>query len=84
MLKRKPVREKGKLGLSRLFTDIQVGNKVALVRNLSFTKDFPDRFQGKTGIVTEQRGDSLIVEFHDGNVPKSVVVKRINLKKLSN
>jgi len=84
MLKRKNIREKGKLGLSKLFQEINVGDKVALVRNLSFTKDFPDRFQGKTGTVAEQRGESFIVKFFDGDVPKQVVVKRINLKKLSN
>ena len=84
MLKRKIQRERGKLGLSKLFLDINPKDKVALVRNLSFTMDFPVRFQGKTGVVKEQRGDSFVVEFHDGKVPKSVVVKRINLKKLSN
>lgn len=84
MLKRKRVREQGKLGLSKLFQDINIGDKVALVRNLSFTKDFPDRFQGKTGVVSEQRGESFVVKFLDGNVPKSNIVKRINLKKLSN
>ncbi len=84
MLKRKQVREKGKLGLSKLFTEINIGDKVALVRNLSFTKDFPERFQGRTGTVLEQRGEGFVVSFHDGKVEKKLVVKRINLKKLSN
>lgn len=84
MLKRKNIREKGKLGLSKLFTDIKIGDKVALVRNLSFTKDFPDRFQGKTGTVVEERGESYMVNFYDGKVEKNVMAKRINLKKLSN
>jgi len=84
MLKRKNIREKGKLGLSKLFVNMNVGDKVALVRNLSFTKDFPQRFQGKTGNVIEKRGASLLVKIYDGKRPKTLVVKRINLKKLSN
>ena len=84
MIKRKPVREKGKLRLSSLFMEIGIGDKVALVRNLSFTKDFPKRFHGKTGVVKEKRGESYIVDFYDGKMPKSVIVKRINLKKLPN
>jgi len=84
MLKRKTVREKGKVGLSKLFANIQIGDTVALVRNLSFTSDFPKRFQGKTGKVSGKRGMSLIVEIYDGKRPKTLIVKRINLKKLSN
>ena len=84
MLRRKVQRERGKIGLSKLFADIKVGDKVSLVRNLSFTRDFPPRFQGKTGIVAAQRGESFVVKFLDGKVPKSVIAKRINLKKLSN
>ena len=84
MLKRKNIREKGKLGLSKLFAIINPGDKVSLVRNLAFTKDFPKRFQGKTGTVFETRGVSCIVKIRDGKRHKSLVVKRINLKKLSN
>ncbi len=80
--KSKSIRERGKLGLSKLFASINEGDKVTLVRNLSFSKDFPDRFQGKTGTVMGKRGVSLIVKIYDGKKPKTLVVKRINLKKL--
>lgn len=84
MLKGKTIRERGKLGLSKLYANIQIGDKVALVRNPSFTRDFPERFHGKTGMVSELRGASCVVNIKDGKRPKSLVVKRINLKKLSN
>lgn len=84
MLKRKKIRQRGKLGLSKFFASFKVGDKVALVRNLSFTKDFPVRFHGKTGTVMGEQGKSLVVKIYDGRRKKSLVVKRINLKKLSN
>lgn len=84
MIKRKSIREKGKVRTSDLFREVKIGDKVALVRNLSFTMDFPKRFHGKTGVIREKRGLSYIVDFYDGKMPKSVVVKRINLKKLPN
>ena len=84
MLKRKSIREKGKLSLSKLFADIKEGDKVALVKNHSYTADFPKRFQGKTGLVTGTRGRSYLVNIYDGKRQKSLVVKRINLKKLYN
>ncbi|MFC1685705.1 50S ribosomal protein L21e [Nanoarchaeota archaeon] len=84
MLKRKSIREKGKLGLSKLFVKMQPGDKVSLIRNLTFTQDFPKRFQGKTGTVLESRGISCVVKIYDGKRPKTLIVKRINLKKLSN
>jgi len=84
MLKRKIVRERGKLSLSKLFSDLNVGDKVALVRDLAFKTSFPARMQGKTGIVTEKRGNGFVVDFYDGNKLKRITAKKINLKKLSN
>jgi len=84
MVRKKNVRGRGKIGLSRLFVGVNVGDKVALVRNLSFTRDFPERFQGKTGTVIGERGSSRLVRIYDGKRQKTLIVKRINLKKLSN
>lgn len=84
MLKGKLIRERGKLGLSKLYANIQIGDKVSLIRNSSFTRDFPVRFHGKTGVVLETRGGSYVVKINDGKRSKRLVVKRINLKKLSN
>jgi len=85
MLKQKLVGQRGKLSLSELFSTLNVGDKVALVRDLSFKTSFPVRMQGKTGTVIEKRGEGYVVSFHDGvKKVKTITVKKINLKKLSN
>ena len=84
MLNRKTSREQGKLGLSKLYSDLNVGDKVALLRDLSFKTSFPKRMQGKTGIITEKRGDGYVVDVYDGGKLKSLTAKKINLTKLSN
>ena len=83
MSKAKSIREKGKLGLSKIFANIKPGDKVALIRNLSFSRSFPERYQGKTGVVMKAEGDALIVKIKDGNREKLFSAKKIHLKKLS-
>ena len=84
MLKQKLVGQRGKLSLSKLFATLNVGDKVALVRDLSFKTSFPVRMQGRTGTIVEKRGEGYVVGFYDGNKIKKVTAKKINLKKLSN
>jgi len=79
----KSIRQKGKLALSKVFADIKIGDKVALVRNLSFPPAFPEHFHGRTGTVAAKQGKSLVVSFYDGNVEKKIVAQKIHLKKLS-
>ena len=83
MLSHKKIRKKGKIPLSKVFADIKKGDKVALVKDLSFDSAFPDRFQGRTGTVIGQRGKALIVQIYDGQKEKKFIVKKIHLKKLS-
>ena len=83
-MKYKPVRQKGKLGLSRIFSELNIGDKVALVRDLSFKASFPKTWQGRTGVIVEKRGRAYVIEVYDGNKLKKITAKRINLKKLSN
>jgi len=84
MLKQKLIRQRGKLSLSKLFSKLEVGDKVALVRDLSFKTSFPARMQGKTGIISEKRGEGYVVDVYDGGKLKRITAKKINLKKLSN
>jgi len=83
-MKYKPVRQKGKLGLSKVFSELNLGDKVALVRDLSFKASFPKAWQGRTGKVTGKRGKAYVIEVYDGNKLKKITAKRINLKKLPN
>jgi len=80
----KPARQRGKLGLSKVFSELNLEDKVALVRDLSFKASFPKTWQGRTGKVTGKRGKAYIIEVYDGNKLKKITAKRINLKKLPN
>jgi ribosomal protein L21E len=81
MLKRKKVREKGKLKLSKYFQELKEGDRVTVVRELSQAGWFPKTLQGRTGVVLSKRGDSYIVNIKLGKV-KSYIVHPIHLKKL--
>jgi ribosomal protein L21E len=83
MLSHKKIRAKGKTGLSKIFAEINVGDKVALVNNLSFRRAFPERFHGRTGTVIARQGKSLVVCIKDGGKEKKFMAQKIHLKKLS-
>ena len=80
---RKRIRTKGKLGLSRIFTEFNPGDKVALIQNLSYNLAFPKRYYGRTATVVGPQGRSMIVSIIDGKVEKKFIVQKIHLKKLS-
>ena len=82
MLKRKSLRQRGKISLREYFKTFKTGDKVAFVRDLSFNADFPERMQGKTGTIVEKRGRAYVIRIKDLNMEKHFIVKPINLKKL--
>lgn len=79
----KKIRQKGKLGLSKVFTEFKTGDKVALIQNLSHNFAFPKRYHGRTATVVGPQGRSMIVSIIDGKVEKKFIVQKIHLKKLS-
>jgi len=82
MLKRKNIREKGKLGLSHYFQRFDKGDRVAVKKELSLKAKFPKRLQGKTGIITGERGNAYIVSIMDYKQEKSFIIEPIHLKKI--
>ena len=82
MIKRKNIRDRGKLGLSRLFQTLKPGDKVALMPTIGSKTPFPLRMTGKTGIVIGQRGKAFVVSIKDGNKEKKIIARKIHLKKL--
>ena len=82
MLKRKKIREKRRIRLSQYFQELKQGDRVALIRNLSFKASFPERMQGKTGTVVGKRGRAYIVRLLNGKIHKTLTIKPIHLKKL--
>ena len=79
---RKRVREKGKLGLSSYFKNIDDGANVALVTDVGIRASFPKRLKGMSGKVSGTRGKFKLVEIKDGNKLKTFIVHPIHLKKL--
>lgn len=82
MLKRKKVREKGKIKFSRYFQKLNAGDRVAVIMDLSFKTGFPKSIQGRTGILEEKRGDCWIVKAKIGKKNKRFIIHPVHLKKL--
>jgi len=82
MVKRKPVRTRGKLQLSKYFQELKEGETVSVVTERSVSKNFPSTLQGRTGKVVGTRGRSCIVEINDNQKPKQHIIAPIHLKKI--
>ncbi|OYT37695.1 50S ribosomal protein L21e [Candidatus Pacearchaeota archaeon ex4484_31] len=81
MKKRKRLREKGMVRLSKLFQELKEGDRVMLVSVPGQTK-IPKHFIGLTGTVIGKSGKAYIVKFLNGKVVKKLTVSPIHLKKL--
>jgi len=78
----KPVRERGKLGLSRLLTKYEVGEKVVIDIDAAVHKGMPHkRFQGKIGTVVERRGRAYVIEIPQRKTVKLVIATPEHLKR---
>lgn len=81
-MKRKPVRTRGKLQLSRYFQELEKGDSVAIVREPAVQSSFPTRLQGRTGLIEDKRGKAYIVKIKDQNKEKKFLIEPIHLKKI--
>ncbi len=81
-MKSKQIRTRGKKKLSELFHEFKVGDKVALVRNLSEKASFPERMEGRTGIIEGRQGKAYKIKLNDFNEEKQFIVKSVHLKKI--
>ncbi len=82
MLKRKRIREKGKISFMRFFQKFSEGDSVAVARELSVGAGFPKTIQGRTGKIIEKRGSAYVVEINDFNLPKKYIIKPVHLKRI--
>jgi len=82
MLKRKKLREKGKIGFVNYFQKFNEGDRVAIIRELGLQPSFPKRIQGRSGIVNGKRGDHYIIKINDINKEKSFIIHPVHLRKL--
>jgi len=82
MAKKKKIRTRGKIQLSRYFQELAQGDKVAVVREPAIQSSFPKRLQGRTGVVKTRQGKSFIVKIKDQNKEKTHIIEPIHLKKI--
>ncbi len=82
MSKKKPIRTRGKLSLSKYFQELKKGDSVAVVRELSVTCNFPERLQGRTGVIKGKRGKACIVKINSNGKFKDYLIEPIHLKKI--
>lgn len=82
MVKRKPIRTRGKLQLSRWFQELKKGDSVSVIKEHSVESNFPKRLQGRTGIVEERRGKVYVIKVKDQNKEKKFLIEPIHLKKI--
>ena len=82
MSRRKKIRTRGKLQLSKYFQELKEGDPVAIVKERSVKSNFPERLQGKTGIVENKRGKAYMIKIKDQNKEKRFIIEPTHLKKI--
>jgi len=82
MVRRKEIRTRGKISLSKYFQKFKEGDSVGGKRDISIKVNVPKRIQGKTGIVEEKRGKAYLVKIKDISKEKQFLIEPIHLKKI--
>ena len=82
MVKRKSIRARGKISLSRYFQKFNSGDSVAVVKEISLASTFPKRLQGRTGKIIEKRGRSYVIKIMDHNKEKTFIIEPVHLRKI--
>jgi large subunit ribosomal protein L21e len=78
----KKVREKGKLGLSRLLAQYELGDKVVINIDPAIQKGMPHkRFQGKVATVVEKRGKAFVLDIPQRKTSKLVIAGLEHIQK---
>lgn len=84
MVRRKEIRTRGKFSLKKYFQKFQEGDSVAVVRERALFPNFPERIQGRTGVIEGKRGKAYIVNIKDQRKPKQYIIEPIHLKRIKN
>jgi len=82
MVKRKSNRARGKISLSRYFQKLEKGDRVSIAKEQSMASSFPERFQGRIGIIEGKRGKAYLVSINDQDKRKTFLIEPIHLKKI--
>ena len=77
----KEPRERGKIKLSKLLQEYQLGSRVVFKIDPSVQKGTPHRrYHGRIGTVTEKRGRSYVVTVSQGDTVKEIIVRPEHLE----
>lgn len=82
MADRKKIRTRGKFSFSDYFRKFKDGDIVAVVKERAVLSSFPERLQGRTGIVIGKRGKAYNVQINDQTKPKQFLIEPVHLKKI--
>jgi len=82
-MRKKNIRERGKIKLSRFFMKFKEGDNVAVVRERAVQSSFPQRLQGRTGKIQGKRGKVYEIKIKDQNKEKLYLIEPIHLKKIN-
>ncbi len=82
MVRKKKIRKRGKIQLSRYFQELNKGDFVAVVEEPSVQAKFPGRIQGRTGLIEGKRGRSYMVKIKDQEKEKKFLIAPIHLKRI--
>ena len=78
----KRVREKGRIPLSRLLAEYDLGDKVVIDINSGVHKGMPHkRFQGKVANIVEKRGKAYVLEIPQRKKSKFIISAPHHIKK---
>ena len=80
-LLRKRARDKGKIGLSKILREYNLGDRVVVKLDPSVHKGMPHRrFHGRVGVVKSKRGQAYIVNVTQGKTDKDIIVRPEHLE----
>jgi len=83
MVRRKSIRTRGKIQLSRYFQKLKEGDTISIVLERTLRPKISKRLQGRTGVIESKRGNAYVVKINDLNKEKKYIIKPIHLKKLN-
>ena len=82
MVRRKSMRERGKIKFSEYFKSLKEGDRVAVKVEHSISNNIPKRIQGRNGTVIGKRGRSYIISLKELNKEKTFIIHPIHLKHM--
>ncbi|MFA5173849.1 MAG: 50S ribosomal protein L21e [Candidatus Pacearchaeota archaeon] len=82
MIRKKELKDNGKIKLSRYFQKFKEGDKITILRELALQPKFPSKLQGRCGTITGARGKSYLIKINDLSREKTYIIHPAHLKKI--